>query len=226
MAEDVPTNTPVNLTFSDYPDPDSLSSQGLVLTTGVFWYTGAYGVDLLSKTVRFRIPGLLRPDLGYSLNIGPSLRSLQGCPTSAQHRSFRTGAGPAPVPAAPPAPTFADDVLSIFARSCGGAGCHRQTESEGGGCMENPAGALSLCDAEAFDALVRVPSRQIDRLLRVVPRDAARSYLLRKLLPATPDADLAPPLPTTLGHRDPPGGSLTTDQLRAISDWIDDGALR
>jgi len=226
MAQDVPTNTPVDLTFSAYPDPDSLSSQSLVLTTGVFWHTGAYSVDLLSKTVRFRTPGSLRPNLGYSLNIGATLRSLQGCATSVQHRSFRTGDGPAAAPDVPTPPTFAEQVLPIFARSCAGAGCHRQPESEGGACLEHPAGSLSLCDAEAFDALVRIPSRQIHRLLLVVPRDAARSYLLRKLLPATPDVEQAPPLPTTIGHRDPPGAALPTEQLRAISDWIDNGATR
>ena len=63
----------------------------------------------------------------------------------------------------------------------------------------------------------------MSRLSLVAPHDSARSYLLRKLLPGdTPDR----PAPTTLGHRDPPDAPLTTDELRTIAKWIDDGPLR
>jgi hypothetical protein len=82
---------------------------------------------------------------------------------------------------------------------------------------------LSLCDADLVDAVLDVPSRQVSRLHLVEPRDAARSYLLRKLLPGdTPDR----PAPTTLGHRDPPGEPLSDPDLRAIASWIDTGPAR
>ncbi|HVR62470.1 MAG TPA: Ig-like domain-containing protein [Polyangia bacterium] len=231
FAQNVPTNTPIDLYFSDYPDPDTLGTSSLLLTTGVFYHVGTYSADLIDKRVRFVTPGSLRPLLGYSINVTPTLRSLQGCATSAQQRTFETGAGPAPVPAGEPVPTF-DAVLPVFARSCGGDGCHRASASTGpdagaGACLPAPASGLSLCDAEAFDALVSVPARQESRFLRVAPRDSSRSYLLRKLLPASGfDPANAPPVPTTLGHRDPPGAVLPPEDLRLIADWIDGGAIR
>ncbi|MEA2701066.1 MAG: hypothetical protein QOI66_5337 [Myxococcales bacterium] len=227
MALDVPTNTPIDLIFSDYPDPDSLggsSGLSLVLTTGVFYYTGTYSVDLIDKRVRFRTPSPLRPFLGYSLNLTGMLRSLQGCSTMPRQTSFETGGGTSPAAAVPPATTF-DQILPLFAHSCGGSACHRQSESHGGGCLDAPASGLSLCDAEAYDALVGVPARQLSRLQRVAAHDASRSYLLRKLLPSSSDDPAnAPPVPTTLGHRDPPGAPLPPDDLRAIANWIDSGA--
>jgi hypothetical protein len=70
---------------------------------------------------------------------------------------------------------------------------------------------------------VGVPARQSDKLQLVEPGDSARSYLLRKLLPATtPDGRL----PGVPGQREPPGEPLSEDQLRMIAAWIDGGALR
>jgi hypothetical protein len=81
---------------------------------------------------------------------------------------------------------------------------------------------LSLCAGQSWAALVGVSSRQEARLLLVDPGDSARSYLLRKLIPAT--AGGGPP-PPTLGHRDPPGAPLDDGELAAIAAWIDAGAL-
>ena len=55
------------------------------------------------------------------------------------------------------------------------------------------------------------------------PGDSARSYLLRKLLPAAPAGG---PISGVYGQREPPGDPLPEDQLRLIADWIDGGALR
>jgi len=57
----------------------------------------------------------------------------------------------------------------------------------------------------------------------VEPGDSARSYLLRKLLPATPEGGR---LPGVAGHRDPPGEPLSEPELRLIAAWIDGGAKR
>jgi hypothetical protein len=53
--------------------------------------------------------------------------------------------------------------------------------------------------------------------------DSARSYLLRKLLPADAAGGR---LPGVAGQREPPGEPLSEDQLRLIAAWIDGGALR
>ena len=55
------------------------------------------------------------------------------------------------------------------------------------------------------------------------PGDSARSYLLRKLLPATTDSGR---IPGVYGQREPPGAPLPEDQLRLIAAWIDGGAPR
>jgi hypothetical protein len=222
FSQQVPRDAVVRITFDDYPDPDTVGPADFLLTTGVFWHTGLYQVDLIDKSVSFRAASPLRPNLGYSVTLMPPLLSLRGCPTTLAHRSFKTGTLFAP-PVAPPPVVFAD-VQPILKRSCGGAGCHREAPENGGGCLDTPAAGLSLCDRDAVDALVGVPSRQVSRLQLVEPRNAARSYLLRKLLPASDAGD--GPAPTTLGHRDPPGAPLPKTDLRTIASWIDSGAPR
>ena len=72
------------------------------------------------------------------------------------------------------------------------------------------------------DALVDVPSRQLSGIALVAPFNSARSYLIRKIVPGTPDGG---PIPGTFGQLEPPDSPLSDDQIRAISDWIDGGAL-
>jgi hypothetical protein len=219
-ARDVPLDLPIHLVFDDYPDPDTVDYSGVVLTTGVFFHGGIFTIDLVGKSITLAPSGGLRGDLGYNLNVLPALRSLRSCPAEMKQISFRTGEAFLPKPTPPPPPATFADVQAIFARACGG-GCHRAAAESGGGCLEAPAAALSLCDRDAFSALVATPSRQLPRLDLVAAGDSARSYLLRKLLPgATSDV----PAPTTLGHRDPPGAPLDDADLRAVASWIDDGA--
>jgi hypothetical protein len=222
QAEGVPTNAVVELVFSDYPEPDSVGPQDFLLMSGIQRRIGAFKIDLITKSIRFRTTNPLYPNLTYTMMVLGPLQSLQGCPVREEQRSFHTGTVPAPVTPGGAAPAFAA-VLEIFARSCGGGACHRQAQDQGGGCLEAPAKGLSLCDGEAYDALVGVGAREVSRLERVLPRDSSRSYLLRKLVSPT---ETGPPVPTTPGHHDPPGGSLDATQLRIIADWIDGGAAR
>jgi hypothetical protein len=229
-AQDVPRDQPVSVRLSDYPDPDTISTSGFILTTGPFYHPGTYVTDLVDKTITIFPAGNLRASLGYNMTVRTGLVSLSGCVALEEQRSFNTSEMTAfPPRTRPPAVPFAE-VQPIFARSCSGAGCHRVEVSDaalaadpGAGCLAQPAALLSLCDRDAVDALVGVPSRQVPRLQLVLQNDSARSYLLRKLLPgATPDQ----PAPTTLGHRDPPGAPLSRDELHAIARWIDAGANR
>jgi hypothetical protein len=219
----VPTDVTFRLTFDDYPDPDTVRSDSILLTSGFFWVPGSYGVDLIEKTAVMHPIHALSPALGYSLHLRPALSSLSGCPGTSEEIEFITGDGPAGAPAQPPA-AF-DSVQRIFTARCAGGGCHLAGGEEGGGCLATPAAGLSLCAPEAWDQLVAVPSRQDNRLQRVEAGDSARSYLLRKLLPADPPADLGP-IPGVYGQREPPGDPLPKDQLRAIASWIDGGAMR
>jgi hypothetical protein len=219
-AKDVPVDLPVRLVFDDYPDPDTVDYAGVVLTTGIYYHGGTFTVDLLGKSITLAPSGGYRADLGYNLNVLTPLRSLRSCPAGKKQISFRVGETFLPKPPPPPPPATFGDVKAIFARACAGGACHRATDGAGG-CLDQPAAALSLCDRDALSSLVGVPSRQLARLELVAAGDSSRSYLLRKLLPgATPDV----PAPTALGHREPPGAPLGDDDLRAIASWIDAGA--
>jgi hypothetical protein len=218
-AVGVPTDVVFRITFNDYPDPDTVRSDSILLTVGFFWVPGTYGVDLIGKAAVVRPIRALSPDLGYSLHLRPALASLSGCPGPTEEIEFLTGAGPAGDPP-PETPPFAD-VQAIFDLKCG-TGCHLDTGAPGG-CVAQPAAGLSLCAGDAWAALVGVPSRQTDKLQLVQAGDSARSYLLRKLLPATTDSGR---LPGVYGQREPPGAPLPEDQLRLIAAWIDGGAPR
>ena len=220
-ATGVPTDVVFRITFNDYPDPDTVRSDSILLTTGFFWVPGTYGVDLIGKAAVVRPIRPLSADLGYTLHLRPALASLAGCPGPTEEIVFLTGAGPSGDPA-PETPPFAA-VQAIFDAKCGGGGCHLAPEDAGGGCLAPAAAGLSLCAADAWDALVSVPASQTDELRLVQPGDSARSYLLRKLLPATADGGR---LPRVYGQREPPGAPLPEDQLWFVVAWIDGGAPR
>jgi hypothetical protein len=211
-----PTNLVIRIGFSDYPDPGSVGLSSLLLTTGVFRVPETYSVDLANKAVVITPVGFLDSDLGYTATVLDSLSSLAGCSATAAQIAFQTGDGPVDNPPVP-VPTFAD-VQPILAASCAG-GCHADLT---GGCLTAPLAGLSLCAAEARAALVNIPSSEVSSLLLVAPGDSARSYLLRKVLPATSGGG---PIPGTLGEREPPGDPLTSDQLDTLTAWIDGGAL-
>jgi hypothetical protein len=219
----VPTDTTIQIRFDDYPDPDTVGSDSVVMTTGFYWVPAGHHVNLMDKILTIRPWRPLSANVGYTVHLQPTLHSLQGCPTEGTIRSFRTGDGPAGI-APPPAPPPFTDVQALFDRRCGG-GCHLDATpgAPEGGCVAGPAAGLSLCARDAFAALVDVPSRAQRALPLVDPGNAARSVLLRKLIPAT--AGGAPP-PPTLGHRDPPGLALERAEIDAVAAWIDGGAMR
>ena len=103
--------------------------------------------------------------------------------------------------------SYADIQTLIFDPLC--ATCHR------GGAA--PKG-LSLEADRAIDQLVRVPSAEAPSLMRVAPGQPDESYLVVKLTPS--DA-------RRVGARMPRTGPpyLSNPQVRAIRQWIRDGAL-
>jgi hypothetical protein len=216
LDDGVPTNTLITIGFSDFPDPDSISVKSMLVTSSVFRVPESYRVDLMTRSVIMTPNFDLTANLGYSINVLEGVQSLAGCSGQSAHAEFTTGGGPIDRPA-PVTPTFAD-IGPILGGACAG-NCHAATD---GSCLASPAAGLSLCLPEARNALLDVPSREIATLALVTPLSAARSYLMRKLVPATPDGA---PIPGVLGQREPPGPPLPPEQLRAIADWIDGGAL-
>jgi hypothetical protein len=239
-ANGIPVDTTIVLGFTDYPDPDTLSTRTLLLTTGPYYVPGRYVVDFLDKTVTLTPWRWLASKLGYTVQVFPGLRSLSGCDLRHDSRAFKTGDGPAPPPSQdpdqPPAlpPVAFADVQAIFSARCAGSGCHLSAQandggSDGGGhgdCLATPAQGLSLCASESWASLVNVSSRQLSALPLVAPGNAARSYLFRKLVPSDAPDGAGGPLPGTLGQREPPGPPLPEEQLRVIARWIDEGALQ
>lgn len=219
-ASSVPTDAPIELAVSDFPDPDSVRLDTVLLSSGVYTRLGGFFVDFISRSIRFTPRNPLQADLTYVVTLMPSVRTLTGCTAEFDQRSFRTGDGPSDPPLAPPeVPTFAA-ILPIFAAHCGGGTCHRP-DPDDGSCFTTPPQGLSLCDRDAFAALVDAGATELAGMKRVQPGDASRSYLIRKIVPG-PNGG---PVPTTPGHRDPPDAPLAETDLRAISDWINGGAL-
>jgi hypothetical protein len=119
-------------------------------------------------------------------------------------------------------PTFAELDAKVFKVSCGATGtaCH----SSSGAVY---SGGLDL-SGDAWAALVRdggVPANNIagsvSGLRRVVPGDAAQSFLYLKLATTRPDD-------TRYGSGMPFGrpGSVCPSTLQAVAAWIDQGAQR
>jgi|GEM_PF-1425687 len=227
----VRTDSSFVFAFTDFPDPDSAVNANFGIFSGPYYYTAHETVDLIGRAIVFKPTSSLPAGLGFTLAMSGRISSLRGCPltppppdlpggkpASSYYFAIETvesGVEPPPPPPDTPPASF-DQALDVMARHCSGAGCHLDAAgAQGtGGCLTAPGGGLSLCAAQAYDSMVSVPSRQVSRLTIVVPRDSARSYLLRKLLAAPPVA----------GHQGPPDDSLTQDDLRALQSWIDDGA--
>ena len=112
----------------------------------------------------------------------------------------------APVPLAP---TFSSIQANIFTPRCVNQGCH-----PGGAAPAN----LDLLPNVSYGNLFNVPSAYgSPRLLRVSPGDANNSVLYLKVIGDARVGGTAGRMPLGLG-------SLTTDQINAIRDWINAGA--
>jgi hypothetical protein len=190
-----------------------------LLSSGVYTRLGGFAVDFVTRSVRFAARNPLQADLTYRLTVTSTVRSLTGCPATDDQRRFATGDGPSNPPLPPPSVPAFSAILPIFAAHCGGGNCHRP-DPDDGTCLDTPAQGLSLCDRDGWAALVGADSTEQSGIKRVLPGDAARSYLIRKLVTG-PNGG---PVPTTLGQREPPSAPLADAELRAISDWIDGGA--
>src|SRR3569623_2444 len=227
-ASDVRTDTKFGYSFTDFPDPDSAINANFGVVSGPYYYTAHEAADLSGRAIVFKPTASLPAGLGFTLAMSGRISSLRGCPLTppppdlpggkpagSYYFAIHTVEPNVDLPAEPPAPPAAtfSQVLDVMAQHCAGAGCHLDAA---GGCLPAPGGGLSLCAAQAFDALVSVPSRQVSRLAIVVPRDSSRSYVLRKLLAAPPVA----------GHQGPPDDSLPEDELRDGGVQAQDGLLQ
>lgn len=108
-----------------------------------------------------------------------------------------------PPPAVKDDPSFAADIQSIFTNNCISSGCHNAGASAG----------LVLLQEQSYANLVNIAATQEAGKTRVIPNDAANSYLVIKLEGRQ-----------TNGSRMPLGGSLNSNSIQNIENWIDKGA--
>jgi hypothetical protein len=101
-------------------------------------------------------------------------------------------------------PSFATHIQAIFNNSCTGSNCHSASSSRGG---------LSLAAGQAYANLVNITALAEANKIRVIPNDADNSYLIIRLEGRQ-----------TVGGKMPQGGSLSTNRIQNIKNWINQGA--
>lgn len=110
--------------------------------------------------------------------------------------------GPGESRSATPCPTNLQEVATqVFQPSCVAAGCHGSADRAGGLDLESNALELELYGQ---------PAALCDGQVRVVPGDAASSYLIAKLRGTN-----------ACGAPMPMGGALATEAIDCIAAWID-----
>lgn len=103
------------------------------------------------------------------------------------------------------APTLTSLQSSIFSPKCAVPGCHTAPAPEQG---------MDLTEGHTYAFTIGVDSNELSGFKRVVPGDAADSYLYMKLA-----GD-----PRIVGERMPFGGMLTAAEIESVKQWIDAGA--
>lgn len=101
-------------------------------------------------------------------------------------------------------PSFSQDIQPVFSASCALSGCHDDTASAD----------LNLLQGKSYNNLVNIKSTQEPDKIRVIPNDAANSYLVIKIEGRQ-----------SAGERMPKGGSpLSSAKIQNIKNWINKGA--
>jgi len=120
-------------------------------------------------------------------------------------RAAGVASAPFPFTVAGSGPTLTQIQAEIFTPTCAQSACH-DSQARGG---------LVLQAGRSYANLVNVASSQRPALKRVLPGDAAKSYLYQKIsLPTPPEGDRMP-------QGLPPLGAA---QIRLVRDWIEAGA--
>ncbi len=101
-------------------------------------------------------------------------------------------------------PSFSNHIQPIFTNNCALGGCHNSTAQEG----------LNLSQGVAYSNIVNVASTQVPASMRVLPGDAANSYLVKKIEGTQ-----------IVGVRMPKDRSaLSSVSIQNIKNWINRGA--
>ncbi|HVE77956.1 MAG TPA: hypothetical protein VNA89_03790 [Gemmatimonadaceae bacterium] len=107
-------------------------------------------------------------------------------------------------------PSYAADVQPMFTKRCAGGGCHSFATRQAN---------LVLTSRESYDYLVNVQAAVVPGRIRVIPSDAANSWLVTMIGPDDAARAGHPRMPLAA----PP---LTPNQIATIVNWINRGAER
>jgi hypothetical protein len=258
------------ITMDDFPDPDTVSFGPVLLRSGKANFDSVITVDLVHQSIRIRGRAPFQAGTTYDVVIDTTVAGLdQRVPAATTTFNFTTGSAkanlPPPAPVSwsmvepylsthepnPPCPTSASQLPQ---KGCAPF-CHTTCGQSGD--ARAPTRGLDLSDpTDPVYGLINVPSSGLvgteAAIPRVLPGDAARSTLMRKLLGGgqlpNPPLDAPYPMIRVDGKRMPLGTCVvldpTTDQcdapldatdyfqhplpfgvLELIERWIDGGAL-
>jgi hypothetical protein len=174
----------------------------------------------VSEYIETYIP---QPGFGYSFVGWDNCLSQDGdncvfnvAATTVQQNWFKTMpalvAKFAPLCESAPVDSFAAIQAVIFdGKGCSGGGCHSG---------RSPANGMNLANGRSYSAIFNITAEAGGGLKRILPGDAASSYLYRKVSARTsPGSFQISGNPMPLAET-----ALSADQLAALALWIDAGA--
>lgn len=225
-SEPQPLNPTLTLSFSDFPDPQTVQFPSLRLGPRGFAVEYLVETRLVERQIVLRPRAQLLPENDYYLEVSTGVRALSGAPLPEPYTlRFRTGRAVTP-PATPEPLITITDVLGQGAGlrpRCAIETCH----SRAGG--RTPARGLDLgappdevrtqLSARAGTLLKSgpVPAPLVEPMQLVQPGSPERSYLLRKLLAHRGYTRIS-------GDPMPPLGPLDDSALAVVQSWIRQGA--
>jgi hypothetical protein len=203
---DVARNQEISFWFSSPLDPGSIGLRAIDVTSAGIRQGGIITYDPLEQRLTYRPSGLYRYQLTYDAVLSESLRGLrQGELVEPVIVTFTTGESTIGAEEIL-GPDYHRDVAPIFARSCSSAGCHGAA---------TPANGLNLSNAMGIQATaLGNESTGWPGWARIDPGAAEWSYLVYKIIGES----------SLRGSSMPPGESLTSEEMRTVAQWIDDGA--
>jgi hypothetical protein len=212
-----PVNPVLTVTFSDFPEPQSVTFPALRLGTRTSALEYLYRIELAERRVVLWPKVDLLPENDYYVSVSTQARSLSGQALAVPSQvRFRTGSFRQAIPPTQPAVSLQGLLDNVLRPRCASAGCH------GGGSSEQAARGLdfSLSAAEVRRYLIATQEQSSHRsLLLVEPGAPERSALLRKILMRTGFTGSAgEPMPPRLFSPLPP------EAISLLERWIWQGA--
>lgn len=221
---EIPSNSPITLTFDRRLAPSTLTRGNIFATTGPFNVYAGFRYDVVRRRVEF-VPNNreLRVGLQYVFTVRTGVLAWDGAALASELRFRFVPRAPATVtPRA--TPSFAREVAPLLRERCARAECHGAPMpamgldlSSARAIRETAVGVLSRERPSAREGSNETQDPNWGPLARIDPGPVLGSgrpeysYLVYKLLGDGP----------VIGRRMPPEGlGLTEDEIARVADWI------